>query len=87
MAEGKGFGNPDDALFVRGVDYVSAWRDADEAAQRLNDAVAGLGVDSRVVRAVPHAGAHGEPVVWMPPEGVRLIADLLDTARKLREAG
>jgi hypothetical protein len=80
-------GGPDDAVWVPGVDYVSAWRAADEAAQELNSAVQGVGLDVRVVRAVPHASAHGEPVVWMQPEGVRLIADVLDAAENRRQAG
>ncbi len=75
--DGGGYGCPDEALFVPGVDYVSGWRVADEAAREVNAALEELGVDARLVRAVPHSGARGEPVVWLRPEDARLIARAL----------
>lgn len=83
---GESYGGPEEALFVPGVDYVSAWREANEGAQELNTAVEGLGLDPRIVRAIGHAGANGEPVVWMRPEGARLIARALDAVAKGRRA-
>lgn len=69
-----GDGSADEAVFTRGIDYVSAWREANVAVQELLTAAEAVGLDVRVVRAVPHAGANGAPVVWFSPEGVRLIA-------------
>lgn len=67
----------DEAVWAPGVDYLDAWRRADAAALRLNSVLGELGIDQRLVRAVPHAGAGGEAVVWVRPEDVHLIARLL----------
>lgn len=75
------YGEPDDAAYVPGVDYVSGWRMAAEAADEVNGALRAMGVDEGAVRAVPHSGAHGEPVVWLRPEDARLIARVLRQAR------
>jgi hypothetical protein len=91
----EGYGGPDDAVFVPGVDYVSGWRAANEAACELNDVLSAHGMDGRYVRAVPHAGAHGEPVVKLAPEAAQVIARALRAAlgatrveeREGREAG
>ncbi|MET9830700.1 hypothetical protein ABZ078_15585 [Streptomyces sp. NPDC006385] len=72
-----GYGDSEDALFVAGVDYVSPWREAYEVAEELNAAMEALGIDVRLVRAVPHVGPRGEPVVWLRLEGARLAAWLL----------
>lgn len=68
---------PEDVTYVPGVDYVAGWRMAAEAAEEVNGALEAIGIDARAVRAVPHAGAHGEPVVWLRPEDARLIARVL----------
>lgn len=73
-------GEPEEILFVSGVDYVSAWRIAHEAAREINQAAESLGVDGRLVNAVPHAGAHGEAVVWMRSAGARELARALRNA-------
>lgn len=65
-------GDPDDALWVPGVDYVSAWRRAAEAADALNAASVRCGLEG--VRALPHTGARGEPVVWLSTGGAHAIA-------------
>jgi hypothetical protein len=75
--DGGGLGGPDEALYVRGVDYVSPWRDADAVAAEMNAALEALGVDTRAIRAVPHVGARGEPVVWLRLEGARVVARAL----------
>lgn len=75
--EGCEGGGPDDLVWIRGVDYVSAWLDAEEAAELINQAAMALGLDGHGVRAVPHAGPHGEPVVWMTPEAGRVVGALL----------
>ena len=76
-APGEDYGGPDEAVYVPGVDYVSGWREADEAAEKVNEALEAMGIDTRLVRAVPYAGAHGEPVVWLRPESARVIARAL----------
>ncbi|MFD0417118.1 hypothetical protein [Streptomyces sp. NPDC127108] len=61
-------------LWVPGVDYVGPWREAAEAADALNAAAVEYGLE---VRASPHAGARGEPMVWLRPEGARVIVRVL----------
>jgi hypothetical protein len=80
-------GNPDDAVWVAEVDYVSAWCAAEEAATEVNDAAEALGIASHLVRAIPHTGLCGESVVWMRPEGVREIAQVLCALAEERQAG
>ncbi|MEU9056547.1 hypothetical protein AB0D37_40210 [Streptomyces sp. NPDC048384] len=60
---------------------MSPLREAAEVADEVNAALAALGIDVRLVRAVPHVGAHGEPVLWLRLEGARVVA------RVLRRAG
>ncbi|GAA3127425.1 hypothetical protein ACFQ0X_12425 [Streptomyces rectiviolaceus] len=85
---GSGYGGePDDAVWVADVDYVAAWCAADEAATEVNEAAEALGIDSHLVRAVPHTGIRGESVVWMRPEGVREIAQLLGELAEDRRSG
>ncbi|MGW1615405.1 hypothetical protein ACWCQZ_39345 [Streptomyces sp. NPDC002285] len=77
---GGGVGGPEDALYVPGVDYVSPWRAAAEVADEVNAALVALGVDVRLLRAVPHVDARGEPVVWLRLEGARVMARALRRA-------
>lgn len=79
-------GGPDDAVWVDDVDYVSAWCAADEAATEVNQAAEALGV-GHLVRAVPHTGTSGESVVWIRPEGVRVIARVLVALAEEERAG
>lgn len=72
---------PDDAAYVPGIDYVAGWRMAAEAAAEVNGALEAIGAEVAEVRAVPHSGAHGEPVVWLRPEDARLIARVLRRER------
>ncbi|MFD9904828.1 hypothetical protein [Streptomyces sp. NPDC059063] len=58
------------------MDYLAAWREAAEAADAVNQAAGACGIEDEV-RAVPHAGAQGEPVVWMRPEGANALAAVL----------
>ncbi|MFE7278712.1 hypothetical protein [Streptomyces sp. NPDC057623] len=82
-SSGGGFGGAEDAVFVPGTNYVSSWREASEVADELNAVLAELGVDVRLVRAVAHVGAHGDPVVWFRLEAGRLIARRLRGASAL----
>ena len=71
---GGGHGAPEEALFVPGVDLVSPWRDAKAVADEVNEALAELGYDTRLIQAVPHVGARGEPMVRFYVEGARVVA-------------
>ncbi|MBU3863990.1 hypothetical protein KN815_07820 [Streptomyces sp. 4503] len=50
-------------IWVRGVDYLSGWRDAREAATELGDALRLVGVDSAGLRLRAASGADGAGVV------------------------
>lgn len=85
---GSGYGGePDDAVWVADVDYVASWCAADEAATAVNEAAEALGIPRHLVRAIPHTGLHGESVVWMRPDGVHEIAQVLRAAAEERRAG
>ncbi|SDM63009.1 hypothetical protein SAMN04487981_10251 [Streptomyces sp. cf386] len=77
MAESRapygGYSGAEEALFVPGVDYVSPWKEAHGVAEELNTAVAALGVDARLVRAVAHVGPRGEPVIQLRLEDARVL--------------
>ncbi|MET8860463.1 hypothetical protein [Streptomyces sp. NPDC004579] len=53
----------DSGLWVRGVDYIAGWRDAREAADRLNRAFLGAGFELSQVRAVASTDECGRGVV------------------------
>ena len=49
-------------IWVRGVDYLSGWRDAREAAAELGDALRLVGVEAAGVRLRVASGADGSGV-------------------------
>ncbi|MFJ6125961.1 hypothetical protein ACIQKE_12800 [Streptomyces griseoviridis] len=59
-------------------------REARAATDEVNDRPADLGLDGRALRAVPHVAAQGDRVVWLLPEGARVITCAL---AELRAAG
>ncbi|MFF3893448.1 hypothetical protein ACFYY3_09740 [Streptomyces sp. NPDC001812] len=67
-------------LWVPGVDYVSGWRTAREAADRLNRALLGVGIELSAVRAVASTDGDGRGVVRLAgrPEAAELLAGLLE---------
>ncbi|WP_167533718.1 hypothetical protein [Streptomyces marokkonensis] len=71
----------DCGLWVPGVDYVSGWRTAREAADRLNRALLGVGFELSAVRAVASTDGDGDGrgVVRLAgrPEAAELLAGLL----------
>ncbi|MEV0438016.1 hypothetical protein AB0I84_32905 [Streptomyces spectabilis] len=69
-------GGPDDGLWAPGVDYVAGWTAARTAAEAMNAAAAECGLAGHV-RAMPHARADGEPVVWLCADGASRIAETL----------
>ncbi|MEU8919038.1 hypothetical protein [Streptomyces nigrescens] len=54
---------PDAWVWSADVDYLSGWRQAREAADKLNGALRAAGLDSSTVRAVPNVDADGRGVV------------------------
>jgi hypothetical protein len=67
-------------LWVAGVDYIAGWREAREAADRLNRALLGVGLDLSAVRAVASTSEDGRGVVRLTgwPDAVDRLADLLE---------
>ncbi|MFI9081860.1 hypothetical protein ACIGW8_36370 [Streptomyces sioyaensis] len=70
---------PDAWVWSVEVDYLSGWRLAREAADRLNGALRAAGLDSSAVRAVPNVDADGRGVVRLAAAlpGAEQLADLL----------
>lgn len=61
--DGLGVVGAGSGLWVSGVDYVAGWRDAREAADRLNRALLGAGFELSDVRAVASSDDGGRGVV------------------------
>ncbi|MGW2022708.1 hypothetical protein [Streptomyces decoyicus] len=55
--------DPDAVLWVRGVDYLTGWRDATEAAAELGDALMAAGVDTAGIKLRAAAASDGSGVV------------------------
>lgn len=70
----------DSGLWVSGVDYIAGWREAREAADRLNRALLGLGFELSAVRAVASTDEDGRGVVRLAgwPDVVERLAALLE---------
>ncbi|MCF3172378.1 hypothetical protein IPZ61_03430 [Streptomyces sioyaensis] len=82
---------PDTWMWSPGVDYLSGWRQAREAASRLSGVLRAAGLDSSTVRAVPNVGADGRGVVRLTVSlpAADELADLLrqrSTPSRRREA-
>ncbi len=70
-------------LWVSGVDYIAGWREAQEAADRLNRALLAVGFELSAVRAVASTDEDGHGVVRLAgwPGAVERLAQLLESAR------
>ncbi|QFQ97166.1 hypothetical protein F9278_14165 [Streptomyces phaeolivaceus] len=68
-------------LWVSGVDYVAGWRVARVAAERLNRALLGAGLELSAVRAVASTDVEGRGVVRLAglPDAVERLAGLLES--------
>lgn len=55
--------DPDAVLWVRGVDYVTGWRDATQAAGELGDALTAAGVDVAGAKLQASTATDGSGVV------------------------
>ncbi|WP_424888592.1 hypothetical protein [Streptomyces sp. XH2] len=71
--------DPDDVLWVRGVDYVAGWREATDAAADLVAVLTAAGVPLDGARATARSGADGSGVVRLvwSAETVRAVAELV----------
>ncbi|WP_145887017.1 hypothetical protein [Streptomyces sp. BK340] len=80
LNDGLDLSGTDSGLWVSGVDYISGWREAREAADRLNRALLGAGLDLSAVRAVASTNEDGRGVVRLTgwPAVVDRLAQLLD---------
>ncbi|MER5470073.1 hypothetical protein [Streptomyces sp. NPDC002685] len=63
LSDGLDVTGVDSGLWVPGVDYLAGWRDAREAADRLNRALLGVGFELSEVRAVASTDERGRGVV------------------------
>ena len=76
-----GCAGADSGLWVPGVDYIAGWREARDAADRLNRALLGAGFELSEVRAVASTDGAGRGVVrfagW--PRASDRLASLLET--------
>ncbi|BCK70031.1 hypothetical protein Srufu_039840 [Streptomyces libani subsp. rufus] len=87
--EGAQF-DPDTVLWVRGVDYVTGWRDATQAAGDLGDALTAAGVDvaGAKIRASTTADGSGVVRLELSSKTAREVAKLARlAAAQWRKAG
>ncbi|MFF4603783.1 hypothetical protein ACFY12_13740 [Streptomyces sp. NPDC001339] len=87
--EGAQF-DPDAVLWVRGVDYLTGWRDATRAAAELGDALSEAGVDVAGVKLRASTDADGSGIVRLElsPMTAREMAKLARAAAaQRRKAG
>ncbi|MFI9721137.1 hypothetical protein ACIHFE_16030 [Streptomyces sp. NPDC052396] len=81
-ATGAGF-DPDDVVWVRGVDYLGGWREARDAAAELETALRSAGVDTEDMRMTAQTQADGSGMVRL----VWTTGVARAVARLLRNAG
>ena len=81
LSDGLDVAGADSGLWVPGVDYVAGWRVAREAADRLNRALLGAGLELSEVRAVASTNEDGCGVVRVAcwPDAVERLAGLLES--------
>ncbi|MET8182595.1 hypothetical protein [Streptomyces sp. NPDC005336] len=80
LSDGLDVAGADCGLWVPGVDYVAGWRDAREAADRLNRALLSVGFELSEVRAVASTNEDGRGVVRVAgwPDVMERVAGLLE---------
>lgn len=81
LSDGLDVAGVDSGLWVTGVDYVAGWRDAREAADRLNRALLGAGFELSEVRAVASTDQGGCGVVRVAgwPDTVDRLSAFLES--------
>ncbi|MCX4974519.1 hypothetical protein [Streptomyces sp. NBC_00620] len=79
LSDGLDVAGADCGLWVPGVDYMTGWREAREAADRLNRALLGAGFELSEVRAVASTDESGRGVVRLAgwPDAAERLAGLL----------
>ncbi|MFE2714020.1 hypothetical protein ACFXKI_18960 [Streptomyces mirabilis] len=84
LSDGLDVAGADCGLWVSGVDYMSGWRGAREAADRLNRALLGAGFELSEVRAVASTGEGGRGVVRVTgwPDAVERLAVLVEAVAR-----
>ncbi|WP_405923484.1 hypothetical protein [Streptomyces sp. NBC_00035] len=82
LSDGLDIAGADCGLWVSGVNYIAGWRDAREAADRLNRALLGVGFELSQVRAVASTDESGRGVVRVAGrlDAVDRLAVLLEAA-------
>lgn len=80
LRDGLDVTGADCGLWVPGVDYMVGWREAREAADRLNRALLGAGFELSEVRAVASTDESGRGVVRLSgwPDAAERLAGLLE---------
>lgn len=80
LNDGLDVAGADCGLWVPGVDYMSGWSGAREAADRLNRAFLGAGFELAQVRAVASTSEDGRGVVRVTgwPDAAERLAVLLE---------
>ena len=80
LSDGLDVAGTDSGLWVPGVDYVAGWRDAREAADRLNRTLLRSGFELSEVRAVASTNEDGRGVVRVTgwPDAMDRLAGLLE---------
>ena len=78
--DGLDVAGSDFGFWVSGVDYIAGWREAREAADRLNRALLGAGFELSAVRAVASTNEDGRGVVRLAgwPGAVNRLAGFLE---------
>lgn len=81
--------NPDDVMWVRGVDYVAGWRDAADAGGELADALESAGFDTAGLEWQARTNAEGAGSVRpvLSTEAARDVAALVRAVARLGKAG
>ncbi|WP_190172688.1 hypothetical protein [Streptomyces mirabilis] len=89
LSDGLDVAGADYGLWVPGIDYMSGWREAREAADQLNRALLGAGFELSQVRAVASTDEHGRGVVRVAgwPDAVERLAVLLEAVTSGGDGG
>lgn len=89
LSDGLDVAGADCGLWVPGVDYMSGWRGAREAADQLNRAFLGAGFELSQVRAVASTNEDGRGVVRVAgwPDAAERLAVLLEAVASGGDGG
>jgi hypothetical protein len=89
MGDALDIAGAEGGLWLPGVDYMAGWRGAREAADRLNRALHGAGLELSQVRAVASTDERGLGVVRVAgwPDAVERLAVLLEAVTSGGDGG